>query len=296
MPTRCTLRRTIGLVVALVLVASACDLRLQTPPGDGTLRYRDAVFTEVDVTSGVTFGSAKDLTGTTKTLKLDVYQPKGDTATARPAIVWIHGGGFSGGERTSGELVDQANHFAKLGYVNVSIDYRLSAKGCVPFGAECLATIAMAREDAQAAVRFLRRYAATYKVDPTRIAVAGTSAGAITAYNVAYGSEQVGASGNAGYSSKVRAAVSLSGAAIATDPAPGDPPTLDFHGTEDGLVPYAWVQTTITEAKKEGLIAELTVWEGDGHVPYGAHRAEILEQTRNFLFHTLDLGPLAIAG
>jgi acetyl esterase/lipase len=285
-------RRIAALAMAFTVVATGCQLRLETPLGTGPLRYRDAVFSEVQVTTAIPFGSAEDLTGTTKTLRLDLYEPEGDAATARPAIVWVHGGSFRSGTRTSPELVDQANHFATLGYVSVSIDYRLSEKGCVPFNDQCIPAINMAREDAQAAVRWLRRYADVYDVDPTRIAVAGTSAGGITAYNVAYGSETVGNSGNPGFSSKVRAAVSLSGAAIGTDPAPGDPATLDFHGTADTLVPYSWVQNTLNEARRDGVLAEITVWEGDGHVPYSTRRSEILEQTRNFLFHTLDLRSL----
>ena len=287
------IRRVAILVLTICLAATGCDLRLATPPGDAPLRYRDKVFTDVSVTEGIAYGKAADLTGTMKTLRLDLYQPTGDTVTARPAIVWVHGGGFKNGSRTSGEIVDQAEHFASLGYVTVSIDYRLSSTGCVPFGDECIRAIEMAYHDAQAAVRFLRANAGTYKVDTNRIAIGGSSAGAITAYNVAYGSESVGHSGNPGPSSKVQAAVSLSGAALTTGPAKGDPPTLDFHGTEDTLVPLSWNQSTVKDARALGLIAEQTVWEGAGHTPYAAYRTQILTETRNFLYHALDLARAA---
>ena len=49
-------------------------------------------------------GSAVDQNGNTDILNLDVYQPAGDTVTYRPAIIWVHGGSFSGGDKTSGEL------------------------------------------------------------------------------------------------------------------------------------------------------------------------------------------------
>ncbi|MFN8017951.1 MAG: carboxylesterase family protein [Acidimicrobiales bacterium] len=279
-------------LAAIVLVATGCQLHLRTPTGSGTVRYRDAAFTEVTTTKDVTYGKAARLSGSMQTLKLDVYEPKGDTVAKRPAIVWVHGGGFKDGDKTSPEIVDEATHFAKLGYLNVSIDYRLSA-GCSPFTDECIQGIEMAYHDAQAAVRFLRANAATYKVDVDRIAVAGTSAGAISAYNVAYGSDSPGHSGNPGYSSKVRAAVSLSGAHLTTAPAKGDPPTLDFHGKADQVVPYSWVQSTLEDAGDLGLTAEITAWEGDGHVPYAKHRTEILDQTRNFLWWTMDLAHAA---
>lgn len=282
----------LALVVAVVALAG-CELRLATPPGEGLVRYRDQVFSDVAITKDIAYGQAPDLTGTQKVLTLDLYEPAGDTVTRRPAIVWVHGGGFRTGSKTSGEIVEQARHFARLGYVNVSINYRLSSKGCLPYNAECPAAITMAKNDAQAAVRFLRAKASTYDIDTSRIAIAGTSAGAITAYNVAYGSDSVGSSGNPGPSSKVRAAVSLSGAAILTSPDPGEPPTLAFHTTGDAVVPYSWNERTVRDAKAAGLRAEATVWPSDVHVPYAANRTQILTETRNFLFHTLDLGRAA---
>lgn len=279
----------IAVVVVCAALLAGCQLHLTTPSGSGPLRYRDDVFANVETTTGITFGQAQDLTGTTKVLKLDVYEPAGDDVTKRPAIVWVHGGSFRTGTRTSVEIVDQAKAFAKKGFVNVSIDYRLSSGGCAPFTDQCIPAIQMAKNDAQAAIRFLRRYATTYGIDVNRIAIAGSSAGGITAYNVAFGIESVGTSGNAGHSSKVRAAVSLSGAAITEGPAKGDPPTLNFHGSADAIVPYDWAKSTITNARKAGLTAEETVWPGDGHVPYGKHRSEIIDGTRNFLYATMDL-------
>lgn len=282
--------RLLGLVLACVsLVAAGCDFHLTNPPGPAPLRYRDEVFADVTRTNGIAFGSAVDQTGTTVTLRLDKYEPTGDTATARPAIVWVHGGGFSSGSRTSAEIVDEATVFARNGYVNVSIDYRLYSGGCAPVTAGCLTAITQAKWDAQAAVRYLRANAASLRVDPDRIAIAGTSAGAITALNVGYGPEDVGDSGNPGFSSRVRAAVSLSGAHILTTPNAGEAAALLFHGDADALVPYQWAVNTQTAAEAAGLVVNFTTWPGEGHVPYVQHRQQILDQTRNFLYWTLDL-------
>jgi acetyl esterase/lipase len=273
----------------MVLFLAGCDLHLLRPEGPAPLRYRDEVFANVTRTNDLIYGSAVDQTGTTVTLRLDMYRPTGDIVDARPAIVWIHGGGFSQGSRTSPEIVEQANLFARKGYVVVSISYRLYGPGCFPVTQGCLDAIIDAKEDAQAAVRFLRANADTYDVDPTRLATAGTSAGAITALNVGYGPDQPGNSGNPGFDSSVRGAVSLSGGALLTNPNPGEAKALMFHGTADNIVPYQWAVNTLNNAKAQGLDAFLTSWEGEGHVPYGAHRAQIQEQTTNFLYWTLDV-------
>lgn len=287
------MRRITAIVSAalLVLLLAGCDLRIIAPGGDAPARFRDEVFSNVTVTSNIPYGSAVNSTGATQQLVLDMYQPTGDTWSSRPAIVWVHGGSFMTGSKTSPELVDQANVFAKKGYVNVSISYRLTPGGCsasAPTGA-CATAIMNAKHDAQAAVRFLRANAATYGIDTTRIAISGTSAGAITALNVGYDSTDVGTSGNPGYPSTVSAAVSFSGARLLGTVDATDPPILLFHGTSDTIVPYAWAQSTYDQAKQGGRIAYLTSWPGAGHVPYVANRTQILTETTNFLFWTLSL-------
>jgi acetyl esterase/lipase len=286
--------RRLLLLAVFALVAAGCDLA--DIPGQGPLRYRDQIFTGTNKTADVTYGSAVDQTGQSVTLKLDVYRPAGDTVTKRPVIIWVHGGSFRAGSKTSPEIVDEATTFAKKGYVTASIAYRLSPTGCggsAPV-AQCVDAINDAREDAQAAVRFFRRRATTYGVDPTRIAIGGTSAGAITALNVGYSPENPGPGGRRGVDSSVRAVQSLSGAQLASGPInAGDAPALLFHGTADVVVPYAWAESTVQLAQDAGLIAVLRSWEGDGHVPYVQHRTQILTETRNFFYSQMDLANAA---
>ena len=212
----------------------------------------------------------------------------GDAVTQRPLVVFVHGGGFSGGSRTSQEIVDEATTLARQGFVTASISYRLTPGGCSASGptAECVTAIIQAKEDAQAAVAFLRSEATTYGIDPGRIAIGGSSAGAITAANVAFSSTD-------SPTTAVQAAVSLSGAHLLTVPNAGDAPLLLLHGTADSVVPYAWAQATVTAATDAGVRAVLTSWQGGGHVPYAQHRTEILEQTRNFLYLHMDLAHAA---
>jgi acetyl esterase/lipase len=280
-------RRVALVVLALLSLGTAGCSRFIVPSGDPPLRYRDNVFSDVAVTSGIIYGSAVNGSGEEVALLLDIYEPTGDSVASRPAIVWVHGGSFCCGSRTSPEIVDEANVFARKGYFNVSIDYRLEPGGCsaaTPTD-ECVRAIVHARADAQTAVRWLRDNAATYGIDTDRIAIAGTSAGAITALNVGYASFNP--------TTAVRAAVSLSGAKVLGGADEADAAALLFHGSADGVVPYQWAVDTVDEARAAGLGAELATWDGGGHAPYTQHRAQILDQTTNFLYWNLDLAHAA---
>jgi acetyl esterase/lipase len=273
-------------LTALVVTAGP----LAATPAATPVRYLDNIFPTVTLKTDITYGTAVDETNTTETLKLDMYTPSGDTDTKRPAIVWVHGGGFSGGDKTSPELVDEANQFAMKGYVNVSIDYRLAVDGCVPGSTDCGIGITEALQDAQTAVRFLRSRAQKFGIDPTRIAIGGSSAGAITAVNVGYASLTGPATGDhKKFSSAVEAVQSLSGCAITTTPGPGGAPELFFHGTADPLVPYSCATATVAAAQKVGLDVYLVTWPGEGHVPYVQNRAQILKTTTVFFYNEMDL-------
>ena len=106
--------------------------------------------------------------------KLDLYLPSRPAdAKASPAVVWIHGGGFTGGKKGEARAHNVCETLAAAGYVCVSIDYRLG-EGAWPTNLF----------DCKNAVRFLRAHAAEYGVDPARIAVFGGSAGAYLAQMV----------------------------------------------------------------------------------------------------------------
>ena len=83
-------------------------------------------------------------------LKLDLSLPKEGTEP-RPAIVFVHGGGWQGGNR--GAFAPQAAYLAGKGYVGACIEYRLSGE----------ATFPAAIEDCKCAVRWLRANAKTYR-------------------------------------------------------------------------------------------------------------------------------------
>jgi acetyl esterase/lipase len=101
---------------------------------------------------------------------LDLAMPKKASDKPRPAIVVIHGGGWLEGDKSSfattktpGNILD----FAKLGFVAVTINFRLS--GEAPFPA--------ALDDCRCAVRWLRAHAGEYHLDPNHVGAWGNSAG-----------------------------------------------------------------------------------------------------------------------
>jgi dienelactone hydrolase len=287
-------RKGLAALVTLLAMALITGCTVPKPPGAAPLRYRDQVFSNVTVTSNLQYGSAPDAQGTPVPLKLDMYRPTGDTQTNRPALVWVHGGSFSAGDKTNVVPVDVANTFAKLGYVVVSINYRLLGSGCVANPSGCTTAAIEAKRDAQAAVRWLRANSATYGIDPTRIGIGGESAGAITATLVGLLSEDVGTSGNPGWPSTVRGFVSVSGgvptAAIA---GAGDAPGLLFHGSADNVVPASWSVDTANAMVNAGVIAFLQIQDGAGHVPWAQYRTLYLEQADWFLYWELDLAHAA---
>jgi acetyl esterase/lipase len=96
-------------------------------------------------------------------LLMDVDIPKNQGAGPFPAIIVIHGGGWYTGSRTGVEGTNEA----RRGYVIVRIDYRLAGTWKFP----------EAVRDVKCAIRFVKKNAARYKIDPNRIGLMGNSSG-----------------------------------------------------------------------------------------------------------------------
>jgi acetyl esterase/lipase len=280
-------------LAALAALVPIAGCTIPPPPGDSPLRYRDAVFSSIGVTRDLTYGSAPDNDGNPVALKLDLYQPTGDTVARRPAVVYVHGGGFSHGGKSGGAAF--ATYLVQRGYVAVSIDYRLLAPlGCGGHrdpSPECEAAAMAAQHDAQAAVRWLRANASTYRIDPNRIAMAGASAGAITSLLVDWRPEDPGTSGNPGYSSAIRGAVSISGGIPTNDYiTKDDSPAIFFHGTEDPVVFYDWALANAAAMYNLGILTVFEPFEGAAHGLVQAGYGDVInQQSSYFLYAVLDL-------
>lgn len=250
------------LLTALFLLASPGLAAAQLAPIDTTGgRYYQPVFASVTVASDVTYATAPLYTGASQVLKMDIYQPAGDTVKRRPLLIFAHQGGFYVGSKTDPYMVAICTRMARLGYVAASIDYRLGfpvtgiAQPADTAGVAQAAIRGM--QDMRAAVRFFRNDAATtktYRVYSNYIVVGGSSAGAFMALETGYldkasevpayvglaalgGIE--GSGGNAAYSSAVAAVLNLSGATESPSLIEaGNAPLCSVHGTADVTVPY----------------------------------------------------------
>ena len=116
------------------------------------------------------------------TLDMDIYKPVGDGTKERPLLLMMHGGSFFIGNKEEPGQVGWCQYFASLGYVAVSINYRL---GFHPRKKEIRVAEYRALEDADAALEYLLGRE-DLRIDKERVFVAGTSAGAMTALNLAF--------------------------------------------------------------------------------------------------------------
>lgn len=140
------------------------------------VRYRDPVFTALEVEDGVAFATIDG-----ETLRLTIYTPQCDTVTDRPVMIVASGGGFVEQDRES--VAPIAQDFARRGYVAATMDYRVL--GRQPFDADELAIAGFkAAQDMFAAVRFLRAEGEGDNprgIRPNAIFVSGESAGGVMA-------------------------------------------------------------------------------------------------------------------
>jgi acetyl esterase/lipase len=247
---------------------------------------------EVIVEKDIVYG-----TGGTKQLKLNLARPELANGLL-PGLVFIHGGGWTGGDRKvyDHEIQNAARH----GYVAVTIAYRLtdpdqSKKPRNPFPAQI--------EDVKCAIRWLRANAEKYHVDPNRIGVAGDSAGghlSLLAGVTGHESQFEGNGGNPGVSSQVQAVVNYFGptdlphlhatskhaagvlelllngppeksselyktASPITYVSKDAPPILTLHGTADPVVPVDQATEFDAAMKKAGASHEMLLLDGEKH-------------------------------
>ena len=116
------------------------------------------------------------------TLEMDIYRPSDDGNAPRPLLLMMHGGSFFIGHKAEPGQAGWCEYFASLGYVAVSIDYRL---GFHATKKEIRQAEYRALEDADAALEYLFGREDLH-IDKDRVFLAGTSAGAMTALNLAF--------------------------------------------------------------------------------------------------------------
>jgi len=249
------------------------------------IRYLDVVFDSVSVSKNVFFGEVINSTGKAEKLTLDIYSPSGDNQKKRPAIMWIHGGGFRpGNDKTQKYIVQMSQEFARRGYVCLSIDYRVRKAP----KEDVAGTVNDAVSDAMLALDWIRNHSKKYGIDKNKLVVGGGSAGGMTAVNFCFkdaeGKEKWDKSG-------IIALVSLWGsphdAYLLAKVDPSDPPTIIVHGTADELVAYENSAKLVSELEKNKVRHELVTIEGARHTPV-SYMDEFVVNITKFLYNELS--------
>lgn len=193
-------------------------------------------------------------------LEMDIYLPKNDSEQERALLIFVHGGGFSGGKRDLPKIQEFCENMASYGYVVASISYRLTRKGKPEgFGCNCpqtdkLNTFYAAVEDLQDATFFLIENRHQYQIDPQNIILAGSSAGAETVLNTAYQAPYCYGldSGPVAIAGVISVAGAIPDTTVLYDESAV--PSLFLHGTDDKLVPYATAPHHLCEEGKPGYM------------------------------------------
>jgi acetyl esterase/lipase len=231
--------------------------------------------------------------------KLDLYLPADRGRDVRsPAVVMIHGGGWSGGDKANGREFNLGVTLARAGYVCASVNYQLEGPKRWPTDLF----------DCKNAVRFLRKQADRYGVDLEHIGIIGGSAGGHLALMVAYTSDVPQLEPSTPYpglSDRVSAVVNMYGItnlitrrstdaegnpvgpirskAAIVEGSPDDntaawrlvspvyhvseasPPTLILHGTRDTTVDRDQASELAAKLAEHGVEHQLVLVPGVGH-------------------------------
>ncbi|QDU27446.1 Carboxylesterase NlhH [Anatilimnocola aggregata] len=289
--------RTLLLVFALALLTSSATFAQRLSPA--------AAREKVDVQTDVEYGKAGD-----RSLKLDVIKPKEASEKPRPCVVWIHGGGWQNGNKSSGHF-RLTNLVASGDYVGVTVGYRLTDETAWPGQIH----------DCKAAVRWIRANAKTLGVDPDKIGVMGSSAGGHLVSMLGTSGdvkELEGKNGSPDNSSRVSCVVDFCGPSdflainkdnpklndpsgpvykllggpittkedVAKEASPvthvsaDDPPFLILHGTDDRTVDIRQAEILHSAQQKAGTKSTFVKITGGGH---GIGGPKVEERVKTFL-------------
>lgn len=269
-----------------------------------SLRAEDKV--EVEYKPDVTYATVDG-----EDLQLDLATPKGLDHPV-PAVVVIHGGGWSGGKRQ--DMAPFAKKLAEHGYVAATISYRLAPKHRFPAQVE----------DVKAAVRYLRAHGDELHIDPEHVGAMGASAGghlSLMLGTMDSGDGLEGDGGNADQSSKVQAVVNFVGpvnlimdeytpvqtqilttflggppkekaddcrrASPLTYINKGDAPTLSFYGSDDPLIPNDQAFQIATALDDADVPGRVEILLGASHGWMGKEMERTVDATVSFFDENL---------
>ncbi len=267
--------------------------------------YCEPLFTSYDKTEDIIYGNDSDQH------KMIIYQPQNDTRMDRPVVLLTGGGGFEFASDLS-LLEPLAINLVKHGVVVALARYRI-----VP-NEDGSTRLIVAQQDSRTAVRYLRKEASSWGLDPGLIFNGGYGAGAFSALFHAYVDESdlstnevnfinsLGGmegldQGNSGHSSEVLAVISLAGAIpdynnlnLITS---NDVSIFAIHGTADAEVPYEssgnnpvtfGSKPIVEKVRSVGLAGYLFTIENGDHTAPRQYSDEYILELMYFLREILE--------
>lgn len=204
------------------------------------------------------FAELENNYGEIETYHLDVISSLEKTDVPSPVVIFIHGGGFlTLFNKRQGYVPKFARALTEAGYVVISPDYPSfntvedqDAAGGYPVAADRAATAI------HAAYKYIQQHAEALKLNTSRIAIMGGSAGGMTAFSAI-----------ANYDDEYRLFVNCWGAPPVLPSLAGFPPVLSIHGTADQSVDYS-LEFPIQEALEAlGIRHELITLVDAKHTP-----------------------------
>jgi acetyl esterase/lipase len=219
--------------------------------------------------------------------KLDVYS-RSDVTTPQPTLIWIHGGGWTGGNKEGATF--SLLPYMEMGWNVVNVEYRLARVSQAP----------AAVEDCLCALRWVIRNAKQYNFDITKLVVSGGSAGGHLALITAMIPSSVGMDRQCPGTEELRVAAVVDWYGITdvvdllegpnmktyavqwlgsmpnrqdiaqrvsplTYVRPGLPPFISIQGDADPTVPYSHSVRLQEALKKTGVDGELVTIPGGRH-------------------------------
>jgi acetyl esterase/lipase len=281
--------------LALAPALATVTARAQPPAPDiGNLRAE----------KDIVFGKGGDMDMT-----LDVYQPPEGVTPKRMGIIHLFGGGFFGGNKNAGYIINDAKALGARGYTSISANYRLQSQGLWP----------AQLHDVKAAIRWTRANAGRLGIEANRIAVAGYSAGGMLALMAAGTNDKPefeGSVGTPGVSSKVDACIgvyplasaqiarglfgeggatpeAIAAASPTTYIGPSFAPTIFIHGTADTTVPLSSSIDFFNKLLAANVPAALTAIQGAAHAFDNAalDAVEVMAQSIDLFLDRLFVNP-----
>ena len=302
------MRKIILVVLIAVVVQPLCAQ--QTPPAKPAPATTAGVAAAGPVHSNITYGVVGG-----ETLLLDIFEPANNNGKPRPAVVLVHGGGWTSFDKST--MMRLAQFLALAGFVAVPVDYRLFHDDATRWPAQL--------DDVQRAVRWLRANSAKYNIDAHRIGAYGHSAGAQLALLLGMLETRDNSDATlAKYSSKVQAVVDASGpsdftvhvsdedtkflasffgADFAAHPeiwreaspifhvAKSDAPILIIHGTRDESVPIAQAEELNDALAKAGATVKFLRLDSDHMFQDPASHRQLALETQAFFDRYLAAAP-----